>query len=127
MPQDVYLQAKSLIKSSITGRIAVRSGLNASNIRTRGPLTTMRNTYAWGGRLDGQHLPKNLRGMVRFNTSSGDQNSSSYITFRVMGEWSSGWIAPAQPGRYIVKALSEQAQQMLASEVTNAIAAVGVS
>jgi len=124
MPQAVYAQAKQLTKSHVTGKVSMRSGLNASNPHTKGPLMTMRNTYKWGDRLNGADTPKRFKGMVRFNTSSGGQNSSSFLTFRVMGEWSPGWIIKAQPGRFIVKAVSDQAQQMLQSEVTAAIASV---
>ena len=110
----------------------MRSGLNASSLRTKGPLMTMRSTYNWGDRLP-EGLSAKLKphhatdihaGMVRFNTSSGGQQSSAYLTFRVMGEWSKGWIVPAQPGRYIVKGIANAAQAMLKSEVTAAIASV---
>jgi hypothetical protein len=124
MPDAIYAQAQHLTKSKITGQVSMRSGLNASDVRTQGPLMTMRNTYKWGGRLDGPDVAKRFKGMYRFDTSSGKQNYSSYMTFRVMKEGSSGWIIPAQPGRYIVKAVSEQAQQMLQTEVQSAIASV---
>lgn len=124
MPSAVYDQAKQLTKSSVKGLVMVRSGLNASNVRSKGPLMTMRKTYNWGDRLKGPDIPKRFQGMVRFNTSSGGQNSSAYTTFRVMGEWSPGWIIKAQPGRFIVKSVAEAAQQMLRSEVTAAIASV---
>ncbi len=124
MPQAVYAQAKQLTKSRVTGQVSMRSGLNASNPHTKGPLMVMRNTYKWGDRLSGADIPKRFKGMVRFNTSSGGQKSSSFLTFRVMSEWSSGWIIKAQPGRFIVKDMSEQAQEMLKSEVTAAIASV---
>lgn len=122
MPTTIYAQAKTLAKSTVTGQISMRAGIQYSNIRTKGQQMIMRNTYKWGGRLDGPDIGKRFKGMVRFNTSSGDQKSSSFLTFRVMGEWSNGWIVPAQPGRYIVKSVSEQAQQMLRSEVQDAIA-----
>jgi hypothetical protein len=124
MPDAVYEQARQLTKSTVTGKIPMRSGLNASNPRTKGPLMVMRNTYKWGERLSGPDVPKRFQGMYRFNTSSGGQKSSSYLTFRAMGEWSTGWIAPAQPGRFIVKSVSEQAQQMLKESVASAIASV---
>ena len=124
MPQAVYEQAKQMTKSTVTGKVSMRSGLNASILRTKGPLMTMRNTYAWGDRLDGADIPKRFKGMVRFNTSSGGQQSSSYLTFRILGEWSTGWVIPAKPGTFIVRAISEQAKQMLQTEVTSAIASV---
>lgn len=121
MPAAIYAQARTLAKSTVTGQISMRAGIQYSNIRTKGQQMVMRNTYKWGGRLDGPDVAKRFKGMVRFNTSSGDQKSSQFLTFRVMGEWSTGWIIPAQPGRYIVKAVSEQAQQMLRSEIQDAI------
>ena len=124
MPQAVYEQAKQMAKSHVTGKVSMRSGLGASSLRTKGPLMVMRNTYAWGDRLDGPDIPKRFKGMVRFNTSNGGQNSSSFLTFRVMGAWSSGWVIPPKPGTFIVRAISEQAQQMLQTEVTSAIAGV---
>lgn len=124
MPQAVYAQAKQMAKSTVTGKVSMRSGLGASSLRTKGPLMTMRNTYAWGDRLDGADIPKRFKGMVRFDTSSGGQKSSSHITFRVMGAWSSGWVIPSKPGTFIVRAISEQARQMLQTEVTSAIASV---
>lgn len=122
MPEAIYAQAQTLAKSMVTGQVSMRSGIQMSNIKTKGQQMVMRNTYKWGGRLDGPDIAKRFKGMYRFNTSSGKQNSSSYVTFRVMMEGSSGWIVPAQPGRYIVKAVAEQAQQMLRSEVQEAIA-----
>jgi hypothetical protein len=132
MPAGIYQAAQALTKSRVTGKINVRSGLNASDPKTKGPLMTMRSTYAWGSRLPAGMAPKMrahhatdiYASMVRFDTSSGKQNSSSYVTFRIMREGSSGWIVPAKPGNYIVKSVSEQAQKMLASEVKEAIASV---
>lgn len=124
MPQAVYAQAKQMAKSTVTGKVSMRSGLGASSLRTKGPLMVMRNTYKWGDRLSGADIPKRFKGMVRFNTSSGGQKSSSFLTFRVMGEWSYGWIIKAQPGRFIVKGISEQAREILKTEVTAAIASV---
>lgn len=127
MPAAVYAQAKSMTKSSVTrmsfrkNQIGVRGFTGA---RTHQLLQVRSRTYKWGDRLNGPDIPKRFKGMVRFNTSSGGQNSSSFVTFRVMGEWSPGWIIKAQPGRYIVKGVSDAAQQMLKNEVTAAIASV---
>lgn len=122
MPTEVHQQALQLAKSKVTGMISMRSGLNASNVRTRGPLMTMRSSYNWGGRLNGPSIPSRFRGMVRMETSSGKQNRSNYFTFRVLMEGSSGWIAPAKPGRFIVKGVAGRAQEMLTYNVQNAIA-----
>jgi hypothetical protein len=124
MPTEVHKQALQLAKSKVT-MISMRpSGLNASDVRTRGPLMTMRSSYSWGGRLSGADVPKRFRGMVRMETSSGKQTSSKYFTFRVMTENSTGWIFPATPGRFIVKGVAGRAQEVLKYNVQGAIAAV---
>jgi hypothetical protein len=127
MPAAVYAQAKELTKSSVT-RLSFRQnqlGVRGFTGARTGQLLQVRSRdYKWGDRLNGSDVPTRFKGMVRFNTSSGGQNSSSFVTFRVMGEWSPGWIIKAQPGRYIVKGISEAAHQRLQSEVTAAIASV---
>ena len=143
MPSLVYAQAMQMAKSKVTGQVSMRSGLNASNIRTKGPLMTMRSSYNWGGRLATGGIVKsfnstfggaagkiqsnafrNYEGMVRMETSSGKQGRSDYLTFRVMTENSPGWIVPAKPGRFIVKGVAGRAQEMLTFNVQNAIASV---
>lgn len=124
MTTDVYRQAMALAKLSVIGKIPMRSGLNASNVSTRGPLMTMRSSYNWGGRLNGPNIPARQRGMVRMETSSGKQTSSAYLTFRVMTENSTGWITKPKPGRFIVKGVADRAQDMLKYNVQNAIASV---
>lgn len=124
MPTDVYRQAMALTKSKSTLISMRRSGLNASDVRTRGPLMTMRSSYNWGGRLNGPSIPARQRGMVRMETSSGKQTSSKFLTFRIMTENSPGWIVPAKPGRFIVKGVADRAQEMLTYNVKNAIASV---
>jgi hypothetical protein len=127
MPSSVYKQASQLTKSTSTLLSMRRSGLNASNIKTRGPLMTMRSAYNWGSRLNGPDIPKRFKGMVRFETSSGKQTSSKFLTFRVMGEWSKGWIQPARPAQFLVKGVAEHSQDVLAFNISNAIAsAAGV-
>ncbi|HGX3708886.1 TPA: hypothetical protein ACNEJR_003647 [Escherichia coli] len=92
-----------------------------TNISTRQAQTVKKATYQWGGRIQAgffgpnpnKTLPGNganprspydtAAGMVRFDTSSGAQKSSAYLTFRVMSEKSQGWIVPMQPGQKIAK------------------------
>lgn len=124
MPTAVYKQALQLTKSTSTQLSMRRSGLNASDVRTRGPLMTMRSSYNWGTRLNGPNIPARQRGMVRMETSSGKQTSSKFLTFRVMTENSPGWIVPPKPGRFIVKGVAERAKDMLEFNVQNAIASV---
>lgn len=127
MPQEVYQQAAKMTKSSVT-RLSFRKNqldvMGFTGARAGSKLLVRSRVYKWGDRLDGPDIPKRFKGMVRFNTSSGGQNSSAHMTFRVMGEWSPGWIIPAKPGTFIVRAVSEQARVMLQSEVTAAIASV---
>lgn len=134
MPQAIYDHAKNMQKSSVT-KLGFRSNqlgvMGISGAKKGKTLNVRSRSYKWGDRLPAGLAPKSkphhatdlYAGMARFNTSSGKQNSSTYMTFRVMGEWSGGWIVPAKPGTYIVKAISEQAMEMLESEVKAAIAA----
>ena len=70
------------------------------------------NKYEWGERLPEGLMPKMrdhhttdiYAGMVRFDTSSGKQKSSQYLTFRIMGGWQSNkWIIPQQPALPLAK------------------------
>ena len=92
-----------------------------SNPKTNGPMMVKQAMYKWGGRIQngffGPNPNKTMKGngpnprskydlaagMVRFDTSSGNQKSSAYMTFRVMHEKSQGWIVPQQPGLHIAR------------------------
>lgn len=92
-----------------------------SNPKTHGPMMVKQKQYQWGARIAAGFFGPNpnksgmgngfnprgkfdtAAGMVRFDTSSGKQKSSSYMTFRVMSEKSNGWIVPPQPGKWIAK------------------------
>ncbi len=72
--------------------------------------------YHWGGRLTREHLQqaglaparvRRLQGMVRFDKPGGGGHSQ-YLTFRTMIEGSSGWLRPAQPGRFPLKSAVDQ-------------------
>lgn len=93
--------------------------------------------YKWGGRLRDPGNPtfqskqgRRMQGMVRFDNPSGGH--SSYLTFRVMTEDSTGWIRPAQPGKYPLKETmlsielkaSEIFQKALQKDVDNLLAGV---
>lgn len=109
MPQAIFNEASQLAKSTVT-RMSFRKNqlgvMGFTGARAGSKLLVRSREYKWGGRL-GADVPKRFQGMVRFKTSSGGQNSSSYLTFRVMTEWSNGWIVPAQPGRYIIKSVAQ--------------------
>jgi len=112
MPPDVYKKAKRLDPSVITGTVSRLSGTGAIGLKSKKPITVPQQQYAWGGRLAAGLAPKlkphhttdPYAGMVRFKTSAGGGKSSTYMTFRVMGEWQTDkWIVPAQAGQYIAK------------------------
>lgn len=117
MPKDVYAKAKRLDPSTITGRVTRPSGTGAISLRTRKPVEVPQQKYSWGGRLPAgmaqklksHHATDPYAGMVRFKTSAGGGKSSSYMTFRVMGEWQADrWIVPAKPGLYIARDVHNQ-------------------
>lgn len=109
MPQAVYQQAKMLTLSAIVGHGRRLSGTGAWSIKTKAPATVRQRNYSWGGRLEGENVPKNMQGMVRMNTATGEgKKSSAYLTFRVMSERSRGWIIPAQQGQYIAKKVADE-------------------
>lgn len=112
MPVDVYKKAKRLDPSTITGTLQRPSGTGAISLKTKKPVMVPQQQYSWGKRLPAGLAPKLsphhttdiYAGMVRFKTSAGKGKSSSYMTFRVMGEWQANkWIVPAKPGLYIAK------------------------
>jgi hypothetical protein len=102
MPKPVAYIAKLLTPSRVTGMGTRVSATGA---------TVAQRTYSWGGRLKAGSVPGMLRkhaGMVRFDVGNKGAPRSSYMTFRVMSETSSGWIIPAQPGQNIVKGVVDK-------------------
>lgn len=117
MPESVYLSARRLAASLITGQGLRLSGTGAWDPRTRAPATVRQNRYAWGERLDASEVSglsaqqqRRYQGMYRFDTSAGKARSSQYLTFRVMAEGSPGWIVPAKPGLYIARGVAQSVQ-----------------
>lgn len=128
----LYDAAKSLEASTVTGRgkrasgevtyLSPKTGMRPapksqqsrylSDISTKKSVMVPRNHYAWGQRLAkadaGGH--KWAEGIYRFNTSAGKGKSSSYISFRIMMEGSSGWVIPAKPGLGIAKKVAQDMQ-----------------
>lgn len=136
MPADVYAEAKELRASLITGSgLRVSGQASASNAERWGALAHGRaargagagastflvhqNVYSWGAKL--QTSSKRYAGMVRFDTSSGDSRSSTYLTFRVMGEWSSGWVSPAKPGLRLAESVASKLQPILDDAMAEAV------
>ena len=117
MPADVYAAAKGLRPSSITGRGTRGNALGVHSIKTRELMTVTKLQYSWGDRLPAglrpttkaHHKSDIYAGMVRFNTSTPKAKSSSYMTFRVMSEDSTGWIRPPRPGLGLVKMVADRA------------------
>jgi hypothetical protein len=101
MPAAVYRSAKALAPSIVTGK--------GTRVSASGH-TVAQRSYLWGGRLKAGSVPQMRRehaGMVRFNVSTPGAPRSSYLTFRVMSEHSTGWIIPPQPGQHIVEKVVE--------------------
>jgi hypothetical protein len=111
MPPHIYAQAKKLTASSI---LPPGNKKPATRLSATGHIVPQQS-YAWGRRLPENLAPKKkayhvtdlYAGMVRFNTSSGQQKSSAYMTFRTLGQWSDGWIIPAKPGLYLAQGVVE--------------------
>jgi len=101
MNDDQHALARDLLPSHITGATRRPSGNFPGE-------TVHQNTYKWGGRLPAGLAPKlrpahatdPLAGMVKFQSNRGGNRDTGYLTFRVMGEWSPGWLRPAQPGKF---------------------------
>lgn len=133
MPPGLYAQAKALEASVVTDQTQRRTGEITflsrktgmkpakvqtgflSNMKTRGPVMVNQDQYKWGGRIAAGYFGPNPKGktdiaagMVRFNTSSGGQKSSAYMTFRIMMEGQQGWIVPPQPGRWIARKVADE-------------------
>ena len=132
MPDNVYAEARNLGGSRITGRGVRPSGTGAWSLATHQPTVVRRNKYLWGGRLAAGMAPKlkpshhsdPYAGMVRFETHApGRKQSSSYLTFRIMGEWQTDrWIIPAKPGLFIAQAVAESLQRTADLDFPAAIA-----
>lgn len=148
MPQDVYDAGSALKASAIVGKAKRASGELtsihptwgtqalkkqtpfASNTKTRGPMLVNKNIYKWGGKLDTSNMPslsaadkKRYNGMVRMDTTTpGGVRNSTFMTFRVMMEGSSGWIIPAKPGLYLAKKVADKMQPLAEKVINEAVA-----
>lgn len=126
MPPAIYKLAKSLAPSRV---LAPGSKKPAIRLSATG-FTVPQHSYDWGGRLPAGLVPKKsdkhktdiYAGMVRFATSSGKSKSSSYLTFRVMSEDSSGWVIPAKPGLYLAKGVTDNLGPLFRQAMREAVA-----
>lgn len=124
MPQDVYDLARRLTPSRVVGTGKRLSGTGAMDVKTRKPMMVAQRKYVWGDQLNKSAMPQLQRrheGMYKFDTSSGKQKSSSYLTFRVMMEGSTGWIAQAKPGLYLVKGVTDRLQPLAEKAFSEAV------
>lgn len=122
MSAATYAQAKVLTMSTIVGHGRRVSGTGAMSIKSRGPATVRQRKYTWGDRLAGANVSKNEQGMVRMNTATGEgKKSSSFLTFRVMSEKSSGWIIKPQPGLGLAKGVADEMQPLADAFITEAV------
>ena len=113
MPADIYAMAKGLDKSR---RLPYGTNRPATRVSGHG-YTVPQHSYNWGGKLpqflntpEGPRSLGKYAGMVRFQTSAGKGVSSAYMTFRVMGAWSNGWVIPSQPGLKLAEKVAEALQ-----------------
>lgn len=138
MPEAVHNLASAMAPSRVksvgqrlvgqTVHLSPKSGMTPaskqpaflSNPANKQAAMTAQRSYAWGDRLAGAALKqagldagqvKRFQGMVKMDTSTpGGAKSSSYMTFRIMMEGSSGWIVPAKPGLFIAKKVADAMQ-----------------
>jgi hypothetical protein len=127
---DVYSEAKALSASKITGMGTRRSGTGAFDINTHKPIRVAQRKYVWGDRLPAgmtrklqtHHKTDPTAGMVRMQASTPKAKSSTYLTFRIMIEGSSGWIIPARPGLWIAKNVADSLQRTADIDLPAAVA-----
>lgn len=129
MPTSVYDLARQLEPSRVVGTGRRLSGTGTMDIKSRKPITVAQRKYVWGGSLEAPPgmpklrtaAPNRYTGMYKFDTSSGKQKSSAFLTFRVMSESSRGWVIPAKPGLYLVKGVADRLQPLAERAFTEAV------
>jgi hypothetical protein len=118
LPPAIYAQARQLSPTTVTGAGTRLSGTGAFDVKTKQPYLVRQLQYQWGSALPAglaptlkpHHATDIYAGLYRFQTSSGGQKSSQYLTFRTMVEGSTGWIVAPQPGQWIAKKVAEGLQ-----------------
>jgi len=137
MPSHIYAAAKKLTPSYLLPPGSVKPAFRLS---ASGHLVPQ-HSYKWGGRLPEGLAPKlaphhktdPYAGMVRFDTTTPGTafkkptKSSAYLTFRTMGEWSSGWVIPPRPGLYIAKNVAEGLKPILEDAIGQAVSLKAIS
>lgn len=129
MPPDIYGQARQLAPSKLLppGTTAPATRLSATGH------VVPQHSYSWGGRLPAGLAPKlkvehktdPFAGMVRMDTSTRrglkTTRSSAYLTFRIMGEWSSGWVVSPKPGLKLAENVAAGLQPVLDDAIGQAV------
>lgn len=119
MPESVHAWWQGQKASHVAGQFMRRSGLIASDVKTRKQMMTPARRYVWGARLTEAHLDglgiggqqkRRLAGMVSFKKPGGvgGGSHSQFISFRVMTEQSRGWQMPAQPGKHVAEQVARK-------------------
>ncbi|GAN83806.1 hypothetical protein F1645_16475 (plasmid) [Novacetimonas hansenii] len=120
-------------RSHITLHTSRPSGTGIYDMRTRRRVTVDAWKYKWGDRLTGDTLDQlghggtklgaRMAGMVNFRKPGGNGGGahSKYLTFRVMSEGSTGWIRPAQPGKWPARTVSEQMEPAMEEILSKAL------
>lgn len=129
MPPSVHEAAKMLSRSSVTGMGSRVSGTGAWDVGTRSPVKVPQAKYKWGARLDTTGMAglsaqeqSRYHGMVKMQSrGAGKAAHSSYMTFRVMHEGSSGWIVPAKPGLYLARDVATALQPVAEAVIAKAV------
>lgn len=131
MPPAIYAKARMLQASRV---LPPGSKKPAQRLSASGHMVAQ-HSYSWGGRLPAGLAPKlqphhatdPYAGMVRFDTSTPAKGggkptrSSAYLTFRVMGEWSAGWVIKPRPGLFLAKGVADALQPVLEDAVGQAV------
>lgn len=139
MPTSVYELAKEMTPSEVIGmgerptgevtHIVPGQGMYpaAKSLQPVGGPMVPKMSYNWGQRLTKQAMKaagidaatrKRYAGMVRMSESTG---GSTYLTFRVMAEGSSGWITRPKPGLHIVQGVVTQLQPLATAAIGEAM------
>jgi hypothetical protein len=128
MPGKIYLMAKKMSQSKVTGQIMRPTGQGSkgpflSDPKTKGPMMVPGHSYQWGDRLPAGLAPKlkafhatdPFAGMVRMAANSPKAKSSSYMTFRVMSEapqQARKWLVAPKPGLFLAKQIAAKIEKL---------------
>ena len=141
LPDEVrdHFNAPGRAASHITGTYERKSGQVARDIHTRKRIMVPGWRYSWGDKLGKGDLAgmgitgakaKNLLGIYKFANPGGAAGGgakagthSQYISFRVMVEGSSGWMAKAQPGKFPARCVADQLRPVATAAFEAAMAA----